>query len=348
MRSAPDGQENILKHLLGHGVITRDAQGDRKHQGAELLVQLGKGRLVAVHDAGDGPLRRGLPWSFTAAALRLRADDVDQLLRAGGHPPLAALAAAQSDPEDRALLAAWAVAATSVPEPVVHPLAALPSQLTPLVGREREVAEVAALLCRPEVRLLTLSGPGGIGKTRLAVAAAAAAQRRFADGAVFVSLEPIADAALLAPTIAKSLALGEGGGQPLRERLHAFLRERELLLVLDNCEQIAELAGPVVELLAAAPRLTLLCTSRALLRLTGEWEFAVPPLGVPAAADEQDPAAYAWPSPPSGFTPRTPPRLRRSAGAWTVCPSPSSSPRPAPGFSRRRLCSPASSTASAC
>lgn len=239
----------------------------------------------------EGRVERPRRWqdlARVAAVLDLDGDDADRLLRAAGHPPRATLAASLSEPGDLALLARWPL--TEPPASVRSPGLAggLPVQLTPLIGRERAVREVAALLGRADVRLLTLSGPGGIGKTRLAIAAAAAVQRRFADGVRFVALAPISDGSLLVPTIAKALALDEGGGQPLREHLLAYLRERELLIVLDNCEQIADVAVPIVELLNTAPRLTLLCTSRALLRLSGEWEYAVPPLGLPDPAAEPD------------------------------------------------------------
>jgi predicted ATPase/class 3 adenylate cyclase/DNA-binding SARP family transcriptional activator/Flp pilus assembly protein TadD len=157
----------------------------------------------------------------------------------------------------------------------------LPAQLTPLVGREHELAALRRVLQREEIRLVTLTGPGGTGKTRLALQVAAELIEQFADGAFFVDLAPLRDPALVISTIAQELGVRESGGMPLIESVKGYLRDKQLLLVLDNFEQVLA-AGPVVtELLEAAPRLKALATSRALLRLRGEQEYPVPPLPVP-------------------------------------------------------------------
>jgi predicted ATPase/DNA-binding CsgD family transcriptional regulator len=157
----------------------------------------------------------------------------------------------------------------------------LPAPLTPLVGREREIAAVCALLSRPEVRLVTLTGTGGVGKTRLALEVAAELRDRFTDGVFFVNLAPISDPTFVVPTIAQTLELKETGEQPLLDLLQASLRDKQLLLLLDNFEQVLSVASQLADLLAACPKLKVLVTSRFVLHLRGEQEFTVPPLAAP-------------------------------------------------------------------
>jgi predicted ATPase/DNA-binding CsgD family transcriptional regulator/Tfp pilus assembly protein PilF len=149
------------------------------------------------------------------------------------------------------------------------------------VGRGREIAQVTQLLARTEVRLVTLTGPGGTGKTRLAVAAADAAAPDFADGVWFVDLSAIRDPNLVASGIAHVFELSDEGSRAIELLLGEYLQARQLLLVLDNFEQVLDAATLVATLLASCPRLKVLSTSRAALRVYGEYEVAVPPLKTP-------------------------------------------------------------------
>jgi predicted ATPase/class 3 adenylate cyclase/DNA-binding CsgD family transcriptional regulator len=157
----------------------------------------------------------------------------------------------------------------------------LPVQPTLLIGREKEVAAIQQLLHRQEVRLLTLTGPGGTGKTRLGLQVAAELGNMFFDGVYFVNLAPIRDPEFVLPTIAQALTIRESGAQPLLDLLKTSLHDKQILLLLDNFEQVVSAAIHLVELLAACPLLKIMVTSRMPLHLQAEYEFAVPPLVLP-------------------------------------------------------------------
>jgi predicted ATPase/transcriptional regulator with XRE-family HTH domain len=155
------------------------------------------------------------------------------------------------------------------------------AQPTPLIGRASEVAKVCSMLRTPDVRLVTLSGPGGVGKTRLALQAVLELLDDFADGISVVNLAPITDADLVVSVIAQTLELREAAGRPLLNQLQDYLHDKHMLLLLDNFEQVIIAAAAVADLLATCSHLTILVTSREILHLRGEKELPVPPLALP-------------------------------------------------------------------
>src|SRR5690348_15388804 len=154
----------------------------------------------------------------------------------------------------------------------------LPAPLTPLIGRAEEVAATCALLLDPNVRLVTLTGVGGIGKTRLSLDVAASLKEQFSDGCWFISLAALKEPEMFIPTIARSLGIKETRDGALDEALLNYLADSNLLLVLDNFEQIIPAAEKLSEILISAPGVKALVTSRMILHISGEYEFVVSPL----------------------------------------------------------------------
>ena len=184
-----------------------------------------------------------------------------------------------------------------------------PLPLTPLLGRDRELTDLVSLLASRTARLVTLTGPGGTGKTRLALEGGVQVQGAFADGVVFVDLAPLRDAQFVLPTIASTLSVRERAGQPLLETLSRVLAPKQLLLLLDNCEQVLAAAPDIAALLTACPQLSLLATSREALHLRGNTWSRCPPCRSRQATNAR--RSRTWPrsrpsrSSSSGPRPRT-------------------------------------------
>ncbi len=221
----------------------------------------------------------------------MRGDSPKRLPGGGGGPPSGSgKATTRSSARRRSRAGLALVPATQLPAVLSRPL---PAQPTPLIGREHEVAVAEEMLLRDDVRLLTLTGPAGVGKTRLALALAERVQDRFEDGAVFVDLSPLRDPRLVPATIARALGLQTAAGRPVVEALADFMRHQQLLLVLDNFEHLLAAGPRLADLLASCRMLTMLVTSRAALHLRWEHVSPVPALALPELG--RLPRSLRWP-----------------------------------------------------
>jgi predicted ATPase len=265
---------------------------------AELAAGAG-GELVAELDrlAGEHPYEERIWGQLMLALYRSgrQADALDAYQRARrlfarelGLEPSELLAQLQ-----RRILDRDATLLPPVPDPATPATPApartasnLPRPLTKLVGRDGELAALAGLMADPEVHLITLTGPGGVGKTRLLLELARRHEAEYTDGAVLVRLEALTDPALVAAEIAAALGGRDGADGPSADGLAQYLRDRELLLVVDNFEHLLSTAALVSELLALAPALRVLVSSRIALRIRGEQVFELEPLGLPAGESE--------------------------------------------------------------
>jgi len=274
-----------LAYLLGEAGWTGRELEAASGVSTDTIGHIVNGVVRAKRGPGRGPTRATL--TRLATALAARFDD----LAAGGETRLTRADAVACKRMTRHLLTAPLHLATPMD---ARALVVAPTPLTPLIGRADLVARAGAFLRQREIRLLTVTGPPGVGKTRLALAVVEGVRDVYPDGVYPVPLAPLGDAALVLPTVARMLGLREAPGRSVDAALADYLRARRLLLLLDNMEHVAAAAPGVVGLLATCPGLTVLATSRAALRVDGEQELLVPPLQSPdpARVSVEDVACY--------------------------------------------------------
>ena len=230
----------------------------------------------------------GLTQEALAARAQLSARAISDLERGINRVPRydtleLLIAALNVTTTQRALLFSTIRPEITVAPPRTSSLSPPPLPPTALIGREQEMMRALTFLERDGVRLLTLTGPSGVGKTRLGIQLAQDLGERFEDGAVFVALAPLRDPSLLPATLTQALGLRESSEGQVSDQVKAYVQEKQLLLVLDNFEQIRQAAPFIADLLATCPRLQILVTSRAPLHVRGEQELAIAPLAIEAA-----------------------------------------------------------------
>jgi predicted ATPase/class 3 adenylate cyclase len=266
----PDGQRVRVRMGMhtGEGQLGGDSYvGLDVHRAARIAAS-GHGGQVLLSAATRSLVERALPEGVSVRDLGVhRLKDLEQ-------------------PENLAQLIIAGLQQDFPPLRTLETPSSLPTEQSSFIGRQRELDEISALLAT--TRLLTLTGPGGTGKTRLAIRIGARVGSRLRDGVFFVDLSPLNDPALVGPTIARSLGLSDQAERPIVDLLKTYLEPRELLLVLDNFEHLLPAAEFIDGLLAAAPRVKALVTSRSILNLYGEQTFEVPPLALPDPADLPD------------------------------------------------------------
>ncbi|HRW06895.1 MAG TPA: tetratricopeptide repeat protein [Caldilineaceae bacterium] len=238
-------------------------------------------RLNPTDETGHGHLMRMLAYTGQRTAALAQFEMCRQILQTEvGVEPDATLQELYRQIRDGEL-ATPTVADANIPGPHHN----LPAPVTSMLGRQAAVASVQALLRQPDVRLVTLTGPGGVGKSRLGEAVAWTVLDDFADGVFLIELAPVRDPQLFLSAIAQTLAVRDQDSTPLQQRLQEYLRDKQLLLLIDNFEQVIDAAPRVLELLRACPQVKVLVTSREILRLRGEHEFTVPTLALEDAVE---------------------------------------------------------------
>jgi predicted ATPase/DNA-binding SARP family transcriptional activator len=260
---------DALLHLAGYHARRRDHPATLRYARRQL-------ELDPWHEEAHRQVMRALASDGRRSEALAQYEHCRRVLanELGVEPSTETTALYQHIKDEGSALRAIADAVASSPRPSFT----LPTQLTPFVGRERELALLAELLADPHARLITLVGAGGMGKTRLAIQTALG-QQHFAQGVVFVPLAPLASADLIAPAIASALNFSLAGQADPQVQLQHYLREQQILLILDNFEHLMEGVPLVIDLLRAAPHLKILVTSREILAVQSEWVFDVEGLG---------------------------------------------------------------------